>query len=140
MSSNPLRSFRRLVESRELTGNLGTYVAYRVWKPRNLVKVPECLPDSDMRPTHLILRTRVTPSVYLVRVIFRQQLKEHFYKWVQNSCGLRAFSIGFLRVTSADWFTPSYSSKQPLTTNGICVYPRTFGSVTLHLRNVPLPS
>ena len=102
------------------------------------VKVPECLPDSDLGPTHF--NPRVTPWDDLVNVIFRQQSQEHFYKWVQKPCGLSAFSIGFLRVTSADWFASNYSSKQPLTTNGICEYPRTFGSVTLHLRNVPLPS
>ena len=96
------------------------------------------MPDSDLRPTHLILRARVTPSVDLFKVIFRQQSQEYFYKRVQKPSGLRTFSIGFIRVASADWFTPNDSSKQPLITNGICEYPRTFGSVTLHLRNVPL--
>ena len=95
MSRSPLRSSRRLVESRESSGNLGTYVAYRFWKPRNLVKVPECLPDSDLRPK--------SDSLNLVEVFFRQQSQEHFYKWVQKPCGLSAISIGFLGVTSADW-------------------------------------
>ena len=138
ISRSPLRSFRRLVESRELSDNLGTYVAYRVWKPKNLVKVPECLPDSDLRPIHLILRTTLTPSGDLVKVIFRQQSQELFYNWGQKPRGLSAFTIGFLRVSSADWFTPYYSSMQPFITNGICEYPRNFGSITLHLRNVPL--
>ena len=80
----------------------------------------------------------MTPSVDLFNVIFRQQSQEHFYKLVQKPYGLSAFSIGFLRVTSADWFTPNYSSKQPFITNGICEYPRTFGSVTLHPRNLHL--
>ena len=36
-----------------------------------------------------------------------------------------------------EWYTTKSSPQQPLTTNGICEYPKTFGSVALHLGKYP---